>query len=261
MSATVPAGPVFDFHARLAPRPGAAQQLLATLDRHGIERAAVSAGGTIDVQRLSRQLVEGGHVDVDPDNDAVLAASGAAGGRLVPFYFANSRRPVQWYQKQAAEFRGLELSPAVHGLPLTDPKLAAFVDSAEEFGHPVYVVCLDRTGCRVADLVRLATDFPRVQFVLGHGGVGNLDVYGVELVRPLPNIAWESSGGYSCVARAAVDRLGPDRLVFGTEYPLQHPSVELAKFAALDLRVEQWRRIAWWNAHRLIGECVGEDQP
>jgi len=68
------------------------------------------------------------------------------------------------------------------------------------------------------------------------------------------NIVAETSGCLTVVARLAIERLGPDRVLFGTEYPLQHPSVELAKFAALDLSPEVWHRIAWRNAHRLLGE-------
>jgi len=55
-------GPVFDFHARLVKRPGAVGQLLSTMDSCGIVRAAVSAGGIVDLDRLSRQIVEGGGV-------------------------------------------------------------------------------------------------------------------------------------------------------------------------------------------------------
>jgi predicted TIM-barrel fold metal-dependent hydrolase len=43
-------------------------------------------------------------------------------------------------------------------------------------------------------------------------------------------------------------------VVFGSEYPLQHPAVELAKFQALRLPPAQWRQVAWDNAHRLLGD-------
>ena len=247
------AQPVLDFHVRLAPRPGAAERMLATLDACGLTRAVVCAGGTIDLDRLSRQLVEGGHVETDADNDAVLDACAGTDGRLVPFFFANPHRPPEAYRARAAEFRGLEISPAVHGVGLTDPRVARLVAVAADFGHPVYVVCLSRGGAGVADLVALARRFPRVNFVLGHSGIGNIDFHALTLIRDEPNIALETSGGYTCVAEAAVSRLGADRVVFGSEYPLQHPAVELAKFQVLPLPPEQWRRIAWDNAHRLLG--------
>ncbi|MFJ7269991.1 amidohydrolase family protein [Streptomyces sp. NPDC099050] len=248
------APPVLDFHVRLAPRPGARERLLSTLDDCGLERAVVCAGGTIDLDRLSRQLIQGGYVETDADNDAVLEACSGSGGRLVPFYFANPHRPPTLYRDRAGEFRGLEISPAVHGVGLSDPRIAELMSVAAEFGHPVYVVCLDRRGAGVADLVDLARRFPQVNFVLGHSGIGNIDFYALTLIQDDLNILLETSGGYTCVAEAALNRLGAGRVLFGSEYPLQHPSVELAKFQALRIPADQWRQVAWGNAIRLLGE-------
>src|SRR5205823_10417247 len=111
--------PVFDAHVRLAPRPTAAERLLHTLDAHGIERAAVAAGGLLELAQLSRQLVDGSYVTGDADNDAVLRAARRSPDRLTPVYFANPHAPARRYQERAGEFAGLEISPAVHGVPLT----------------------------------------------------------------------------------------------------------------------------------------------
>jgi predicted TIM-barrel fold metal-dependent hydrolase len=244
--------PVMDFHVRLVARPGARERLLSTLDECGIDRAVVCAGGTIDLEVLSRQLILGGHVETDADNDAVLGACAGTDGRLVPFFFANPHRDARVYAKAAAEFRGLEISPAVHGVGLADPRVVELVGIAADAGHPVYIVCLDRPGAGVADLVTLARGYPRVTFVLGHSGIGNIDFYALALIEGEANIVLETSGGYTSVAEAALRRLGTDRVLFGSEYPLQHPSVELAKFAALRLTPQQWQRVAWDNAHRLL---------
>lgn len=246
--------PVLDFHARLAPRPGSRDRLLATMDACGIERTVVCAGGTIDIDRLSRQLVEGGHIQSDADNDGVLDACADSEGRLVPFWFANPHRDALEYQSRAGQFSGLEISPAVHGVTLTEERTTTLVEVAARVGHPVYVVCLNRTGCGVADLVALASAHPGVEFVLGHAGIGNIDYLAVDLVRSQANVWFETSGGYSSVVRAALERLGPSRLLFGTEYPLQHPRVELTKFETLELTPECWQQIAWENANRLLGE-------
>jgi predicted TIM-barrel fold metal-dependent hydrolase len=244
--------PVFDFHVRLAPRPGALARLLEILGECKIDRAVVAAGGTIDLRRLSRQLVEGGHVETDADNDAVIAAAERSDGRLVPFYFANPHRPASDYAGRGGQFRGVEISPAVHGVPLTDPRTADLVEAAEALGHPVYVVCITRPGSEVADLVALARRYPAVTFVLGHSGVGNIDYHAVDLVAAVPTILFETSGGYSGVLRDAIDTLGAARVLFGSEYPLQHPSVELAKYRAIDLSPAEWELIAWENANRLL---------
>lgn len=244
--------PVLDFHVRLAPRPGSLDRLLAVLDGCRIDRAVVAAGGTIDLRRLSRQLVTGGHVETDPDNTAVLAACAASDGRLLPYYFANPHRPVAEYADRGGRFRGVEISPAVHGVPLTDPRTTELVAAAEQLGHPVYLVCITRSGCEVADLVALAEKFPAVTFVLGHSGIGNIDYHAVDLLAPVPNILLETSGGYSGVLRDAIDTLGAERVLFGSEFPLQHPSVELAKYRAVDTSPAEWKLIAWENANRLL---------
>ncbi|MEV6604922.1 amidohydrolase family protein [Kutzneria sp. NPDC051319] len=253
--------PVFDAHVRLAPPPTAVERLLHTLDAHGIERAAVAAGGILGLVQLSRQLVDGSHVTGDADNDAVLRAALNAPDRLTPVYFANPHAPARRYRERAAEFAGMEISPAVHGVPLSDGRTAELVAVAAEHGHSVYTVCITRPGCEVADLVALAERFPAVTFLLGHSGIGNIDFHAVELVRPLPNILMETSGGYTTVVRAAVDRLGADRVLFGSEHPVQHPRVELAKFEVLDLPADQWRRISWDNAVALYDSPQREGVP
>ncbi|MEV4511731.1 amidohydrolase family protein [Dactylosporangium sp. NPDC049525] len=242
---------ILDFHARLGPHPQAAARMLATMDNCGITRAVVVAGGMIDLERLSRHVVEGGHIEADADNQAVLDACEGSDGRLVPFWFGNPHRTAGRY-RDAAGFRGLELSPAVHGVPLTDVRNTAFVEVAAEHRHPVYIVCLGRPGAGVADLVTLAGKFPEVTFVLGHCGFVGIDVNAVSRVVDTPNIVAETSGCYTGVAGAAVERLGAGRVLFGTEYPLQHPRVELAKFDALGLGPADWQRIAWDNGHRLL---------
>lgn len=244
--------PVIDFHVRLGPGDEAVPRLLTTMDECGVDRAVVCAGGILSLDELSRQVAEGGGVETQPDNAGVLAACAGGDGRLVPCYFANPYAGVERYLAEGADFAGLELSPAVHGLPLTDQRTAALAAAAGRLGHSVYVVCFERTGCRVADLVRLAARHPETVFVLGHGGVNLIDVYSIELVAPYPNVVLETSGGYLLLVREAVRRLGPERVLFGSEYPLQHPELELAKIRRAELEPAAARRVLWSNAHRVL---------
>ncbi len=245
---------LMDFHARLPASQAAPGKLLAIMDEHGIDRAVVTAAGVASPDVISRQVICGGHVEDDADNDALFDACAGSAGRLLPFFFANPHSDPEQYRSRAARFRGMEISPAVHGVGLADPRTLALASVAAEFGHPVYVVCLGRSGVGVADLVTLARAFPEVTFVLGHCGFVGIDLYALNVVRPQANIAAETSGCYTGVAAAAVDRLGADRVLFGTDYPMQHPSVELAKLRALGLTAETRDKITWHNAMHLIGE-------
>ncbi len=243
---------IVDAHARLGPTAAARDRLLSMMDGAGIDRAVVVAGGVIDLDTLARQLAEGGGITADAHNEVALEASAFTGGRLIPFFFANPHRDPAVYLAQAADYRGVEISPAVHGVPLTDPRTVALVEAAASVGHPVYTVCLYRPGDTVADFVALARKFPEATFILGHLGVDLIDTYAIDLVSDVDNVLVETSGGYTVLLRIAYERLGPDRLLFGSEAPHQHPSVELAKFTALGL--PDTDRILGGNVLRLLGE-------
>ncbi|MER7004332.1 amidohydrolase family protein [Dactylosporangium sp. NPDC000555] len=241
---------LFDFHARLP--AGGAADLLAAMDAAGIDHAAVCAGGLVDLDRLSEQIVDGGRSEARAGNEEVRRACTASGGRLVPFFFADPRRDVAAYRAAASRYRGLEISPAVHGFRLDEPGVDALASLAAGAGHPVYVVCLGRPGTRTEDLVALAARHPAVTFVSGHCGHTGLDAAGLHRIAARPNIAVELSGCFTAVARLAVRRLGAGRVLFGTEHPLQHPAVEVAKLHALGLAPDDLALVAAGNARRLL---------
>jgi hypothetical protein len=245
---------VFDFHARLRRADGAADELLRTMDGSGIDRAAVSRGGLLDLARLSRQIDEGGRADVRAGNHRLLEQCAGSGGRLLPFFFADPVRDVTAYRSLARHFRGLEMSPAVHGGRLDDPAVVELVRIAAAAGHPVYVVTLGRPGTRAADLARLARTVPGATLVWGHCGHTGLDVAGLEQIADRPNVLAETSGSFTVTARLAVRRLGAGRVLFGTEHPLQDPRVELAKVRLLGLSDPDLYAVTWGNACRVLNE-------
>mgnify|MGYP001381460696 CR=1 FL=1 len=243
---------IIDAHAHLARGAAASNALLASMDALGIERTVVVAGGTIAPGLLSDHIENGGGTDVDVDNAALYAACEDARFRLLPFYFANPHRGDVLYAREGAAFVGLKLAPAVHGIPFNDERTEALVAQAEELGHPIYLHCLPRAGFTVKDFAFLASEYPRVRFILGHAGVGTCDFGAVERIRPLENVWFEMSGGFTSVCKAAVRALGADRVLFGTEYPLQDPRVELAKLDTLELTDHEWERITRTNILELV---------
>jgi predicted TIM-barrel fold metal-dependent hydrolase len=230
----------------------AAQRMLQVMDDHGISHAAACAGGIIGLDQLAEQVMVGGLVEHGADNRGLLEACSASGGRLLPFYFGNPHTDPSDYRGMADQFHGLELSTAVHGVPFTDRRMLRWVEAATEVGHPIYLVCLGRAGCSAQDLAGLAKCFPDTAFVLGHCGFIGIDIWSVNQIVDHENVLAETSGCYTGVARLAVQRLGADRVLFGTEAPLQHPGVEIAKVQALGLDQAAWSRVLSGNAIRLL---------
>jgi predicted TIM-barrel fold metal-dependent hydrolase len=247
-------GPVWDFHARLIPGPEAVERQLAAMDTAGVTRCVVVAGGVIDLDRMAQQIIVGGHVDVEPGNDEVRQLCEGTGGRLLPCWFGNPHHGPEEYRAEAAGYAGLELAPAVHGVPLNDPRTTSWIEAAAEAGHSVYVVPIGRPGCGTADFAALAERFPEVVFVLGHCGFIGIDAHAVNTVAPLKNVYAETSGAYTVIARIAAERLGADRVLFGSDHPAQAYEVELAKLRALRLPPRELRQVMWANASRILGE-------
>lgn len=247
-------GRVWDFHARLMPGAEAAERHLAAMDAAGIARCVVVAGGVIDLDRMAEQIILGGRVDVEPGNEQVRQVCERSGGRLLPCWFGNPHHGPEAYRAEAAGYVGLELAPAVHGVALNDPRTVPWIEAAAEAGHSVYVVPIGRPGCGTADLAALAERFPEVVFVLGHCGFIGIDAHAVNTVAPLKNVYAETSGAYTVIARIAAERLGVDRLLFGSDHPAQAYEVELAKLRALRLPPRELHQVMWANAGRIIGE-------
>lgn len=243
---------IVDLHAHLGRAPDAIGALLAVMARHAIARTVVVAGGVIAPDRIAAQQALPRPLDLPVDNAAVLAGCGSSRGRLIPFYFANPHRGVEPYREEGAAFAGLKLGPVVHGVPLDDPRTAALCVQAGAFGHPVYLHCLAHRGFDVPALAALAGALPRVRFILGHAGIGTCDFGAIERIADLPNVHYETSGGFTSVVAAAIKRLGASRVLFGSEWPLQHPAAELAKLRCLDLSPATLAAVLGGNAARLL---------
>ncbi|MFJ9818101.1 amidohydrolase family protein [Streptomyces sp. NPDC101151] len=221
---------VTDAHAHanraLVPR------LLATMEDTGLSAAFLVAGGVVPPEELSRTiLTEGPGRDVDADNADLLDAVKGE-NRLEVFYFANTRRAADETDLELIRgCAGIKFAPGVHGVGHLDPRVQSYVDIARAESLPVYAHCIGNGHLSVEQYARLARRNPEVDFLLGHAGRGNFDLLAAHEIRSAQNVLFETSGGFDHVIREAITVLGPERVVFGSEFPIQHPRVELTKLA------------------------------
>jgi predicted TIM-barrel fold metal-dependent hydrolase len=110
----------------------------------------------------------------------------------------------------------------------------------------------------VAQVELLATEYPRVNFIIPHLGSFADDWRAqVALVDHLvrhPNVFTDTSGVRRFdILEQAVERAGAGKFLFGSDGPWLHPGVELAKVRALGLPPAEERRITGGNLLRLLG--------
>lgn len=247
---------LFDSHAHLAPGEQSLDHLLTTMHKLHITSCVVVPGGGIAPGQLNKQLsapptamqARGARYDCL----ALLRQCESLKGTLFPFYFVNPHQPTDQYRTFASRFYGVKIGPAVHGVPLTSPLTAAYLEVASEFNHLVYLHCLDRDGFRVSDLVTVARNFPTLHFILGHGGIGHLDFAAVDTIAPFEKILFETSGAFAAVVQYACDKLGASRVLFGSEHPLQSAKAELVKIQDLRLSGRDLDLVLGTNIAKLL---------
>ena len=212
--------------------PGApdalADRWVAELDRHHVARAALIAS-------------------VPGDEESVATAITRHPSRFVGFFMLNpaaadaaerlSRALDEW------KLRGVCLFPAMHHYRLNDERVAASFEAASSRGAAVFVHCGVLTvgvrkklglpspfDLRLGDplaLAAVASRFPKVPVIVPHFGAGMFRE-ALMAADQCQNIHLDTSSTNSwikyhpgltlgAVFQQALDVLGPDRLLFGTD--------------------------------------------
>ena len=199
-----------------------AEELLATMDRLGIDRTLVSpAEGHLPVRNR-----EG--------NELTAAAAAASGGRLLAYAVATPWLGAEAVEELRRAREGgavaLKLDSALQGFDLLDGQAEPLVAFAVESGWPVYV----RTGtpphALPLQVAWLAARFPEGSFLLGKAGATDFSHDGPATLAAAPNVYADSVYVEWPTALAAADPEGRgSRVFFSTDAPFGDPAIELAR--------------------------------
>lgn len=163
---------------------------------------------------------------------------------------------------------GIKMVPVLMHLHPNDPRLFPVYEVAEQWGVPV----LSQSGGTAHGddetpwghpryFEEPLQAFPQLNFILAHLGIGaEGDV--IRLTAKYPNLFADTShrlhrigtprGWSPAEAVALFRRIGTDRVLFGTNYPLNDPAKYVRVLQALPLMEEERRQIAAENFKRLI---------
>jgi predicted TIM-barrel fold metal-dependent hydrolase len=229
---------IVDGHAHISDRPdGNVQVLLAQLDQAGIDRVLCIPGAQ-DMHQFSRILTGRLRPNQAIPNHFVFEALQRHPDRCYGLVHLNPRDGKAALDVMRQGFahgcRGVKLAPTIHAFAFADPILEEIAAACADEAFPVYSHVTAAPGATTADYAALARRCPRTSFILGHMGFGPADADAIDQAAEIPNLYLESSLGNYLILRDALERLGPERLIFGSEFPLSHPGAELAKIRLLD---------------------------
>jgi predicted TIM-barrel fold metal-dependent hydrolase len=230
--------------------------------------------GAMEAAGLGRAVLAGfafqEEAEISEQNEYLLAAAGED-ARLIPLSTVNPARPgweVSAKRALGAGSRGFgELRPHNQGWdPLGDEAHRLYA-MAEEAGavllwHVSEPVGHDypgkRGGISAEELWRVAAGFPGLQMVAAHLGGGLSFFLHMPEVREALHNLWFDTAAFSLlyddssVARL-VDLAGPERVLFGSDYPLLSPRRQLQRVSAL-LSGDKVQAVCGGNAEFLFSD-------
>jgi len=217
----------------------------------------VRMDGPLLVETLRHYGIAAGMV-FHPDNqyvrEVVEAVDGAYG-----LVWANPRTPG--FLEEAVElldhpkFLGVKMHPLLDAFHPNDPAVHPLVEELVRRDMPALIHCGHPIFSLPWSIEELAVEFPAAKIILGHMGHGNI-VYingSIDVARRNPNVYLETSGMpmHTKIAEA-VDRVGPDRVLFGSDAPFHEIGVEVRKVQVSGLAPDLVARVLEKNSRKLF---------
>jgi hypothetical protein len=190
--------------------------------------------------------------------DVIAEACRAHPQRLFGFVRLNPAYPMskEMLTRAVTElgFAGLKLHPVSS---LQHPGGNATIDlirHAGELGVPTLFHCGDEPLSTPLSIAQAAAACPDSVVILGHmGGYFHVDE-ALEVAERYPNVVLETSAmPYPHKIAAAVNRIGAERVMFGSDGPVSSPALERQKVAIADLGPGAADLVMGGNAQRLLG--------
>jgi predicted TIM-barrel fold metal-dependent hydrolase len=236
---------IIDAHNHAGIRHGACQtgeQLVAKMDKVGVDKAVIFP------------FTEG-----DFTNDSIHEYAQQFPDRLIPYCSVNP-----WNTKTALkelemclgklEFKGIKLHPTLHGFHLSDPQLVnPIFDIAEQFHVPIISHgAADLFNCP-AEFAIIAKRFPKVNLLMAHCGFFWSVDHAIEFAKEIPNLYLEASRVPVFELSEVVKKLGPEKLIWGTDSPFVDYEWEYKKMERVSDSKEAHDLIVGGNIARLLG--------
>ena len=194
------------------------EEMISLLDAGGVDKAVVCS--------LGQQV----------DNDYIASLVERHGDRLVGFAEVNPRQPdpVEVLEQFIGHgrLRGLKLHPTMHGYHFADHGLLdPIFEACGRWRAPILVNALDDPFCGPFAVEEISRNFPQVPVLLAHMGHVWNSMEAMIVSERNPQIYLETSSTDLIEVKSAYARVGPSKLVMGTDWPGNDFDLERMKIA------------------------------
>lgn len=226
--------------------PDDAQTMVRHMDKAGVEKICISSFMSIGP-------------DCKVGNDMVAAAVKQYPRRLVGYAVVNPNRPKEIEGELQRCFdelgmRAIKLHPAWHQYPIS----GSSYKKVFEFAARRHLTILSHEWGSPGILASLSKDYPEVSFIMAHVGFwdSRSDFAYADVMTGRDNVHVDLA--YSNIFYDAVERLveliGPEKIVFGSDFPLHDLGYQLGRMIFAKLTDHEKQLILGLNMLRLIGD-------
>ena len=234
------------------------EELIASMDEEGVEVAVVCGFAWDKKQQVQRE------------NDYILASAVKYPGRIVPFITLPQHPDESFAELERCVEAGAcgvgEMAPGTYGEKLWDIEIIRLLgDALREADLPLLIHCNEPLGhtypgkgsIRLRDLETLVGALQGIRLILAHLGGGFLFFETMpEIAALCQDVVYDTAAVpylYNAhIYRAAISIVGPDRLLFGSDYPLLPPARYLRHMCDGGVTEKETRQIMFENSHRIL---------
>lgn len=244
------------------PGNGTIENVLDNMNRGGIDH-------TIMVNFAPPKIIE--------DNNLwTLQAAKESNGKLIPLVSFHPEMEgsiaghLDRYIKLGA--KGIKLHPMAQGFDVRDPRLEELYQKCNDYQFAILVHCGRVSNARLNEfsdyelIQPVIEKYPDIPIILAHMADGNIETV-LDAVEKYPNVYFDTSiviTGYPEIMnvnepswlddREVVDiinRIGAEKVVFGSDFPWGSVLHDLKRVMNLNLTIEQKRLIFSGNAKKI----------
>lgn len=235
-----------------------ADQLIAAMDTQGVDKAVTFGFPWTSAEMAKRH------------NDYILEAAARHPGRLIAFCCvdaAQSHAPAEVARCLAAGMSGVgELAFYCSDVGQCMADMDGIMALAQQADCPVMLHTNEpvghyyagKTPNTLSQIYAFVQKFPHNRLVLAHwgGGIFFYNLLKKEVAQVLANVWYDTAASPYLyrpdIYRLAMDLAGPDKLLFGTDYPLLSTGRYLDEMAQAGLSRKQMEKICHRNAAALL---------
>jgi uncharacterized protein len=191
------------------------------------------------------------------DNDFIARAVEAFPDRLVGFGQVTPRAAdaVDEIDRLAGlGLKGLKLHPTMHGYHFADHGLLdPIFEACRRNGLVILVNALDDPFCGPLAIEEISRGFPEVPVLIAHMGTIWNVMEALLVAERNERLYLETSGTQLLEVKMAYQRVGPDRIVMGTDWPGSDFELERMKLAKAIPDTADRTKVEGTNLARLLG--------